>query len=341
MLLQYWPKKTNVSFMKLRWPAFGLSAALLVLSIILIATRGLALGVDFAGGSVIEVPASEQVTEETVRAAIGPLGLGESVTNATGTGVDAPPIIVIKFGAADPDNLGEAGEGLDESERAERAQQIATDLVRAQLQESFGISGDDNPDPQKRILSASSVGPKVSGELLQAGITALAVALVLMLIYIWFRFEWQFSVGAVAALTHDVILTIGVFSLLQMEFNLSTIAALLTIIGYSMNDTVVVFDRVREEMRKYKKMPLGQVIDLALNGTMSRTLLTSGTTLVALLAIFILGGPVLRGMSFALIWGVIIGTYSSVFIASSIVRTIGVDLNKPKKEVEPVGFQGV
>ena len=143
-----------------------------------------------------------------------------------------------------------------------------------------------------------------------------------MLAYISFRFRWHFALGAVAALVHDVILTIGVFSALQMEFNLSTIAALLTIIGYSMNDTVVVFDRVREENRKYKKMPSRDLINLALNGTLSRTLLTSGTTLLALLAIFILGGPVLRGMSFALIWGVIVGTYSSIFVASSLLLAL-------------------
>jgi len=185
---------------------------------------------------------------------------------------------------------------LSPDKRAERAQQIATDTVRGVLTNDLGVT---------EILRTESVGPKVSGELLRAGVTALGVALLLMLAYIWFRFEWQFSIGAVAALTHDVILTFGVFSLLQMEFNL------------------------------YKKMPLGEVIDLALNGTLSRTLLTSGTTLFALLAIFFLGGTVLRGMSFALIWGVIVGTYSSIFIASSIVRTIGVDLNKPKKEVAP------
>ena len=160
-----------------------------------------------------------------------------------------------------------------------------------------------------------------------------------MLAYIGFRFEWLFSIGAVAALAHDVIITMGMFAFTRLEFDLTTIAALLTIIGYSMNDTVVVFDRVREEMRKYKKMPLGEVIDLALNGTLSRTLLTSGTTLLALLAIFFLGGPVLRGMSFALIFGVVIGTYSSIFVASSILMTIGVAREKRAAEDVP-GFQG-
>lgn len=331
MLLKYWPATTNINFMRLRWPAFIMSGILIIASIGLIMTRGLNFGVDFAGGSVIEIAASDTVNEDSVRDALIPLGLGIQVTNAIGTGTDAPPIIVIKFGAADPSTLGEDAAGLDASKLAERAQQIATDHVRDTLTQKLGVS---------EFLRTESVGPKVSGELLIKGVTALVVALLLMLAYIWLRFEWQFSIGAVAALAHDVLLTIGMFSLLQLEFNLTTIAALLTIIGYSMNDTVVVFDRVREEMRKYKKMPLSEVINLALNGTLSRTLLTSGTTLVALLAIFFLGGPVLRGMSFALIWGIIIGTYSSIFVASAIVRTIGVDLNKPKRE-NVSNYQGV
>ncbi|MEM8921167.1 MAG: protein translocase subunit SecF, partial [Pseudomonadota bacterium] len=163
---------------------------------------------------------------------------------------------------------------------------------------------------------------------------ALVVALGLMLIYIWFRFEWQFSLGAVLALVHDVILTIGMFAVTQFEFNLSTIAALLTIIGYSMNDTVVVYDRVREELRRYKKLPIEKVVDLALNRTLSRTLLTSGTTLLALLSIFFLGGDVLRGFSFAMIWGVVIGTYSSVFVASALLMYTGVrrDMDQPAED---------
>jgi preprotein translocase subunit SecF/SecD/SecF fusion protein len=331
MLLKYWPAKTNVSFMKLRLPAAIASFVLLLASVATLATQGLNLGVDFAGGSVIEVAASETVTVQAVRDELAPLGLNETVTDATGTGTDSETVIIIKFGSVDPAMIAAELEGVPEHKQEERAQQEANDLVRAELQESF---------PDIVIRSSEAVGPKVSGELFRAGITALGVSLILMMIYIWFRFEWQFSIGSVAALGHDVLLTMGMFSFLQLEFNLTTIAALLTIIGYSMNDTVVVFDRVREEKRKYKKMPDRQVVDLALNGTLSRTLLTSGTTLLALLAIFFLGGPVLQGMSFALIWGVIIGTYSSVFIASSIVLLLGMDLNKkPAEDVS--GFQGV
>ena len=175
---------------------------------------------------------------------------------------------------------------------------------------------------------------------MRSGLIALGVALALMMLYISVRFQWKYAVGAVAALFHDVLITMGMFALTQFEFNLSTIAALLTIVGYSMNDTVIVFDRVREEARKYKKMEPAKVIDLAINQTLSRTLLTSGTTLLALFSIYLFGGTVLSGMSFALIFGVIIGTYSSVYVASAVVLMLGLDQGeKQRKEVQ--GFQGV
>jgi preprotein translocase SecF subunit len=163
------------------------------------------------------------------------------------------------------------------------------------------------------------LGPKVSGELVQAGVTSIVVALVLMLIYIWFRFEWQYSVGAVLALVHDVIITIGMFAVTQLEFNLSTIAAILTIVGYSMNDTVVVYDRIREKLRKFKKESLAEVLNRAINKTLSRTILTSVTTLVALISLWVLGGAALQGFAFAMIFGVVIGTYSSIFIAAPLL----------------------
>ena len=322
MFMKLVPEKTNVRFMHLRWPAFFLSVVLIIASIALVATRGLNFGIDFAGGSVIEIAQPEDVNVEDARSVVGELpGIASlQVNTARGTGAGASDIIVIRFKA---EAVGD--------ETAEAAQQNANNRVRDALAENLPSVGEP--------LSSAAVGPKVSGELLRTGLTALGVALALMLVYIWFRFEWQFSLGAVAALVHDVILTIGMFALTQFEFNLTTIAALLTIIGYSMNDTVVVFDRVREEMRKYKKMPAAELIDLALNGTLSRTLLTSGTTLLALMAIFFLGGPVLRGMSFALIWGVVIGTYSSIFVASSLLLTIGFDREKKPLDDVP-GFQG-
>jgi len=328
MLLKYWPEKTGVNFMALRWPSFIMSGILIVASIFMVTTRGLNFGIDFIGGSVIEIAQPEGVDgEEPIRQALSGLDLGEiQINSATGTGVGATKVIVIRVKTQPPGELG-----------VERAQQAATDTIVNTLIETFDDPATEEIEPI--IRSRESVGPKVSGELLRTGLTALGVALVLMLIYIWFRFEWQFSLGAVAALTHDVILTIGMFSLLQLEFNLTTIAALLTIIGYSMNDTVVVFDRVREEMRKYKQMGMRQVVDLALNGTLSRTLLTSGTTLLALLAIFFLGGPVLQGMSFALIWGVIIGTYSSIFVASSILLSLPSVRREKRAADEVEGFR--
>ena len=185
--------------------------------------------------------------------------------------------------------------------------------------------------PDITFSSVESVGPKVSGELIQTAMIAVVLAIGAVLIYIWLRFEWQFAVGAVVALVHDVLLTIGVFSELQIRFDLAIIAALLTIVGYSLNDTVVVFDRVRENLRKYKQKPLKEVMNISINETLSRTMMTSVTTLLALLALFFLGGDVIRGFVFAMIWGVIVGTYSSVFVASTILLWLGVkrDWTKP------------
>ena len=179
------------------------------------------------------------------------------------------------------------------------------------------------------------VGPKVSAELIASGTIAVIVAIMAVLVYIWFRFEWQFGIGAVVALVHDVAITIGMFAALQLEFNLSIIAALLTIVGYSLNDTVVVFDRVREELRRYKSMPLPELLDLAINRTLSRTTMTSLTTLLALFALYVFGGEVIRGFTFAMIWGVVIGTYSSVFIAAPLLLYLNV-----KRDWSKVGATG-
>jgi protein-export membrane protein, SecD/SecF family len=186
-------------------------------------------------------------------------------------------------------------------------------------------------DPSIGFTSVESVGPKVSGELVQTAIIAVALSLAAIMFYIWLRFEWQFSLGAVVALFHDVLLTIGLFSLLQIRFDLATIAALLTIVGYSINDTVVIFDRVRENLIKYKKKPLQEVMNLSVNETLSRTVMTSGTTLLALIALLILGGDVIRGFVFAITWGVIVGTYSSVYVAKNVVLMLGTkrDWSKP------------
>ncbi|MEO0449695.1 MAG: protein translocase subunit SecF [Pseudomonadota bacterium] len=324
MLLRLWPEKTKVSFMSLRFIALIVSVIALLASAAMLSTRGLNLGIDFAGGAVIEVDKPEDISADIVRTTVTSLVTGDvQVNSARGTGPNAPEIAVIRFEPQPP--VGD--------ETPDEAQNRAGDEVNAALRELIG-------EERFNLRSEASVGPKVSGELFRSGIIALTVALALMMIYISFRFQWQYALGAVAALFHDVILTMGMFALTGFEFNLATIAALLTIVGYSMNDTVIVFDRVREEARKYKKLELSKVVDLAINATMSRTLLTSGTTLLALLSIFLFGGPVLRGMSFALIFGVIVGTYSSIFVASAVVLLLGIDRgDKPKREVE--GFQGV
>ncbi|MEO1306007.1 MAG: protein translocase subunit SecF [Pseudomonadota bacterium] len=310
--------------MSARFVALVISVVALFASAAMLSTRGLNLGIDFAGGAVIEVDQPEGVTADMIRQTVTSLVTGDvQVNSARGTGPNAPEIAVIRFEPQPP--VGD--------ETPDEAQNRAGDEVNAALRELIGAE-------RFNLRSEASVGPKVSGELFRSGIIALTVALALMMIYISFRFQWQYALGAVAALFHDVILTMGMFALTGFEFNLATIAALLTIVGYSMNDTVIVFDRVREEARKYKKLELSKVVDLAINATMSRTLLTSGTTLLALLSIFVFGGPVLRGMSFALIFGVIVGTYSSIFVASAVVLLLGIDRgDKPKREVE--GFQGV
>ncbi len=324
MLLRLWPEKTAVSFMSLRFIALIVSLVALVASAALLSTRGLNLGIDFAGGAVIEVDKPEDISADQIRSTVTGLVTGDvQVNSARGTGPNAPEIAVIRFEPQPP--VGD--------ETPDEAQNRAGDEVSAAMRDLIGAE-------RFNLRSEASVGPKVSGELFRSGIMALTVALALMMIYISFRFQWQYALGAVAALFHDVILTMGMFAFTGFEFNLATIAALLTIVGYSMNDTVIVFDRVREEARKYKKLELFKVVDLAINATMSRTLLTSSTTLLALLSIFLFGGPVLRGMSFALIFGVVVGTYSSIFVASAVVLLLGIDRgDKPKREVE--GFQGV
>jgi len=287
------PDDTHIQFLSMRFIALGLSSVAVLGSIVMVIVLGLNFGIDFRGGTMIEIGTEEPADIADLRNRLGDLGLGDVQIQEFGS----PTEVLIR---------------IETQPGGEEAQRAAIETVRGELGESVEY---------RRV---EVVGPTVSGELIEAGVLAIVLAVGMMLVYIWFRFEWQFSVGAVVALVHDVVITLGVFAILQLEFNLSIIAALLTIVGYSMNDTVVVYDRVREKLRKYKRMPLDELLDFAVNKTLSRTVMTSVTTLLALLSLYIFGGEVIRGFTFAMIWGIIIGTYSSIFVAAPLLLWLGV-----------------
>ena len=309
MRLRLVPKETNIDFFS--WSVFtlGLSAVLMIGSIVMFFVVGLNFGIDFRGGTTIRTESTQTVDVGAYRDAIAPLELGD---------VSITEVFDPSFG----DDRNVAMIRIQAQEGAESVSSEIIANVEAALQQI---------DPDITFPSVESVGPKVSGELVLTAVYAVLAAIGAVLIYIWLRFEWQFSLGAVAALIHDVVLTIGIFSLLQIRFDLAIIAALLTIVGYSLNDTVVVFDRVRENLRRYKQKDLKGVLNLSINETLSRTVMTSVTTLIALISLFVLGGDVIRGFVFAMIWGVIVGTYSSIFIASALLLQLGVkrDWSKP------------
>jgi preprotein translocase subunit SecF len=299
------PDRTTIPFLRYEHLGYVVSALLILVSLVLLPTKGLNLGIDFRGGILIEVRMPDQAPDlGAMRATLGGLGLGEVALQEFGEPTDV--LIRIERQTGD-----------------EAAQLAAVDVVKAALAEGFG------EDISYRRVEF--VGPKVSEELFWAGAQAVIYALIAILAYIWFRFEWQFGVGAIVALVHDVIATLGIFSLLGLEFNLSTVAALLTIVGYSLNDTVVIYDRVRENLRRYKSMILRDLLDRSINETLARTAMTSLTTLVALTALFVFGGPVIRGFTFAMIWGVLVGTYSTIFVATPLL----LHLNLRRESVAP------
>ncbi len=309
MRLKLVPQNTNWDFFKRNKLTLGLSVVLILVGFASFMLQGLNYGIDFRGGTTIRTESVNPVDVAAYREALEPAGLGDvSITEVFDpTFADDQNVAMIRI---------EAQEGEEAA---------SVDLVKTVETAMRAL------DPDIKFPSVESVGPKVSGELIQTAAIAVALAIFAVLFYIWLRFEWQFALGAVAALVHDVILTLGVFSELQIKFDLAIIAALLTIVGYSLNDTVVVFDRVRENLRKYKKKDLKDVLNVSINETLSRTVMTSVTTLLALFSLYILGGDVIRGFVFAMIWGVIVGTYSSVFVASAILLWLGVkrDWSKP------------
>ena len=283
---------TNINFMRIKKLTLFVSTILFVLSLSLIFIKGLNLGIDFTGGSLIEVRFKENIDLNNLRTKMNKLNLGEIQLQTIGNEND------IIFKVQDNKN-----------------KQIETVQI---IKESLS-------DQSVEYRRTEFVGPKVGSELINAGIIAVIFSLIGILIYIWIRFQWNFALGAIIALIHDVILTLGFFSVLQLEFNLATVAAVLTIAGYSINDTVVIYDRVRDSMRKYKQITFDEVINISLNSTLSRTLMTSLTTLLALIALLTFGGIVISSFIIALIWGVLIGTYSSIYVASPILTYLRKD----------------
>lgn len=295
------PAETDWNFFSHPRLTFGASVVAVVVSVVAFLVMGLNYGIDFRGGTTIRTESSTAVDVAAYRGALQALGLGDvSVTEVFDPTFEGTKHVAMIRIEAQADEESASPELIAKVEAALR-----------------GV------DPGVRFTSVESVGPKVSAELIRVAFEAVILAIAAVLIYIWLRFEWQFSVGAVLALIHDVLVTIGIFAIFRLQFDLATIAALLTIVGYSLNDTVVVFDRVRENLIKFKKKPLKEVLNLSINETLSRTVMTSGTTLIALVALLVLGGDVIRGFVFAMTWGVVVGTYSSVFVASTILLWLG------------------
>jgi preprotein translocase subunit SecF len=270
------------------------SMVAVIASLALFGTVGLNYGVDFKGGSMIEVRAKTGNADiADIRSKVSRLGLGDVQIQAFGSDQE----VLIR---------------IEQQRGGEEAQQVALNKVLGAIGENY---------EQRRV---EVVGPAVSSELRTTGLIAVFCSIVAIILYVWFRFEWQFAVGAVAALTHDVLITVGVFSLFQLDFDLSTVAALLTILGYSVNDTVVVSDRVRENLRKFKRMPLEELLDRSLNETLSRTTMTSALTLIVLIALLVFGGTVIRNFTFAMTFGIVVGTYSSIFVVAPLLLRLGV-----------------
>lgn len=311
------PVKTNIDFFKLQWITFGASALAVVLSVIFVLTLGLNYGVDFKGGTTIRTESTTAVDVGVYREALSKLELGDvAITQVFDpTFREDQHVAMIRI---------EAQEG-DEAITEEGIRVIEDALLAV--------------DPAITFPSVESVGPKVSSELIWTAILAVIAGSAGIWIYVWLRFEWQFAVGTVAALIHDVVVTVGVFSLFGLKFDLTIVAALLTILGYSVNDTVVIFDRLRENLAKYKTMPLRDMMNLTANETLSRTIMTATTTLISLTCLFIFGGDVIRGFVFAMLFGVVIGTYSTLYVAKNIVLMLGLDRSDKPKTGKPADHE--
>ena len=312
------PVEPNINFLGLRRNFLIFSILAILISIGLLSIKGLNLGIDFKGGTLIEV--------STKNTSIGELRVETSVDASS----IRDSLNSMNLGDVNVKKFGKDGDYLIKVEQKNINNSNLIPEIKKTLSENLNTEID--------FRRVENVGPKVSSELLESSVIAISLALAAMLFYIWIRFEWQFSIGSIVALFHDVIITLGIFSVLSLEINLSIIAAVLTIVGYSMNDTVVIYDRIRENLFKYTKISISDIANLSINETLARTIITSATTLLALFSIYILGGEILRGFSFAMILGVIIGTYSSIFVASPILKFLKVSyktLEKEEEKIEP------
>ena len=306
-LLRLVPDETNLPFMSWRRVTFPLSGLLSLLAIVLFFTVGLNFGIDFRGGTLIEIQSKAGPADlGAIRTTLGRLDLGEVQLQRFG----APSDVLIR---------------LAQQPGGEEAQQAAVNKVKAALGDGYDY---------RRV---EVVGPRVSGELVQSGILGMLVAILGILLYLWFRFEWQFAVGATVATLHDVVLTIGFFSLTQIDFDLSSVAAVLTIMGYSVNDTVVIYDRIREMLRRHKRMPISDLLDLSMNSTLSRTVITSTTVILSLLGMFFFGPEAIQSFVQAMLFGAIVGVYSSAFIAAPLLIYLGVRTQGGKDEAGKSG----
>ncbi len=290
--MQLIPPNTKINFLSKKWHAFGFSTALILLTIGLLCTRGLNLGIDFTGGILIEAEFKEAPDIAKMRLILKESGIGDVSLQTIGK----PTNIMIRVG---------------QKATQEGARGKIVDVVKLQIEENIS----------KEVVyrKVDYVGPKVGEELIKGSVIALLLSFASIMCYIWFRFEWQYGIGGVTALIHDAVLTLGFFSLTQLEFDLSSIAAILTVIGYSINDTVVIYDRIRENLRKYKKMPMDELLNVSINDTLSRTILTVSTVLVAIMTLILVGGDVIRSFSLATFFGIAIGTYSSIYISAPIL----------------------
>ena len=297
----------NIDFSSKFKSANILSLLIFIMSVLFILFKGLNYGIDFKGGTLIELRTdSKNVNISEIRSSLNSMNLGD--VNVKEFGKEGDYLIKVE-------------------QKTENNNELIPKIKKTLI---------NNLNAEINFRRVENVGPKVSSELLQSGIIAISLSLIAMLFYIWIRFEWQFSVGSIVALFHDVIITIGIFSILSLEVNLSIIAAVLTIVGYSMNDTVVIYDRIRENLNKYTRLNISETANLSINETLSRTIITSLTTLLALLSIYILGGEILRGFSFAMILGVLIGTYSSIFVAAPVLKFFKVSYKTLEKKEEKI-----